>query len=68
MTYTELQKEMTITLHHDGNGYVSFTPAGEGFVYYDTYFGGASLFHSVVKCEQVADLIIELMNKGYYMK
>lgn len=67
MTYTELQNEMTIELTHDGGGLAKFTPAIEGRVWYDTYFNGCSIFHSTLKCEQVADVIMELMNKGYYL-
>ena len=64
---TTLQEQMTITLVHDGGGTAKFSPAVEGRVWYDTYFNGASIFHSTLKTEDVADIIIELMNKGYYV-
>ena len=62
-----LQETMTITLTHDGGGVAKFTPAVEGRVWYDTYFNGSSVFHSTLKCQQVADVMLELMDKGYYM-
>ena len=64
---TTLQDTMAITLTHDGGGLAKFTPAVEGRVWYDTYFNGVSVFHSTLKAEQVADVMMELMDKGYYM-
>ena len=62
-----LEDTMAITLVHDGGGLVKFTPAVEGMVWYDTYFNGASVFHSSVKSEMVADVMMTLMDSGYYV-
>ena len=64
---TTLAEQMAITLVHDGGGTAKFTPAVEGRVWYDTYFQGASIFHSTLKTEDVAGIIMELMHKGYYI-
>ena len=64
---TTLEDTMAITLIHDGGGVAKFTPAVEGRVWYDTYFNGASVFHSSIKSEMVADVMMALMHSGYYM-
>ena len=58
---------MNITLTHDGGGLVKITPAVEGHVWYDTYFNGVSLFHSTVKTEMIDDVMMALMDSGYYL-
>ena len=64
---TTLEDTMAITLVHDGGGVAKFTPAITGKVWYDTYFNGASVFHSAIDTDIVADVMMELMNKGYYV-
>ena len=68
MTRTELQDAMTITLQHDGLGMAKFTPAVEGRVWYDAYFQGALVSTMAVPTDTVADLIMDLMSKGYYVR
>ena len=55
-------------LIHDGGGLAKFTPAIEGRVWYDTYFNGASVFHSSMDSSLVDDVVMALMDSGYYMK
>ena len=64
---TTLEDTMAITLIHDGGGIAKFTPAIEGKVWYDTYFQGASVFHSSMDSHLVADVMMALMNSGYYV-
>ena len=54
-------------LIHDGGGVAKFTPAIEGRVWYDTYFNGANVFHSSMKSEMVDDVVMALMDSGYYL-
>ena len=68
MVNNETKDYSVVELLHDGGGMVKLSPATAGWVWYDSYFNGSSVFHSTVKCEDVADLIIDIMNKGYYMK
>ena len=56
-----------VTLTHDGGGMAKFSPAVEGRVWFDSYFEGASVSHLTIKCEDVADVMMELMDKGYYL-
>ena len=62
---TTLQDQMTITLTHQGGGVAKFAPAVQGRVWYDSYFDGKLVTHSTLKSEDVADVIMQLMNKGY---
>ena len=59
---------MTLELIHDGGGIVKMTDAISGRVWFDTYFHGASIHHTSVKTEEVDDIIMDLMDKGYYVK
>lgn len=56
---------MTITLTHQGGGVAEFAPAIQGLVWYDSYFDGELLHQATLKSEDVADVIMQLMNKGY---
>jgi hypothetical protein len=64
---TQLQEDMAIQLHHDGGGLAKFSPGPNGMVWYDTYFNGKSFFHSSMKTEMVADVIMALLHSGYYV-
>ena len=67
MVNDDIAELMTLTLIHDGGGVAKFTPAIDGKVWYDTYFKGASVFHSAIDTNIVADVMMELMDKGYYV-
>ncbi len=56
-----------ITFTHDGGGMAKFSHAVTGRVWFDSYFEGASVSHLSIKCEDVADVMLELMDKGYYL-
>ena len=62
---TTLQEQMTITFKHDSGGVVKFTPAIQGRVWYDSYFDGKLFTHTTLKTEDVADMILHLMEHGY---
>ena len=68
MVNSETKDYSVVELVHDGGGVVKLSPAISGHMWYDSYFNGKVLFHSTLKCEDVADLIMDLMNKGYHMK
>ena len=68
MVNSETKDYSVVELVHDGGGMVKLSPAIAGRVWYDSYFNGSSVFHTSIKCEDVADLIMDLMNKGYYVK
>ncbi len=58
---------MTVTLQHDGGGIAKFTPAVTGRVWYDAYFNGSLVTTLALPSDDVADVMMDLMNKGYYM-
>ena len=58
---------MTITLTHDGGGLAKFTPAIGGRTWFDSYFDGKAVSHQAIPVEDVADVMMTLMDKGYYV-
>ena len=60
-----LQDQMTITFTHPGGGVAKFAPAVAGRVWYDSYFDGKLFTHTTLKCEDVSDMMLHLMKKGY---
>tara|TARA_B100000212_G_C27080582_1_gene407929 strand:- start:121 stop:321 length:201 start_codon:yes stop_codon:yes gene_type:complete len=64
---TTLAETMTITLQHTGGSMVKFTPATAGRVWYDTYYKGAATSHMAIRSDDTADIIMDLMNNGFYV-
>ena len=62
-----LEETMAITLTHDGGGMAKFSPAIGGRTWFDSYFEGAAVSHMAIPTDEVADVILELMDKGYYI-
>ena len=58
---------MTQTFIHDGGGMAKLSPSITGKVWFDTYFDGCLVHHSSVNTEEVADIIIHLTDRGYYL-
>lgn len=65
---TTLEKAMTITFIHDGGGMVKFTPSISQRVWYDSYFDGKLIHSESVKSVEVADIILRLTDRGYYIE
>ena len=58
---------MAITFVHDGGGMAKFSPAIEGRTWFDSYFEGSAVSHIAIPTDDVADVMLELMDKGYYI-
>lgn len=62
---TTLAETMALTFRRDDGEFVKFTPAVAGRVWVDVYSGGALVTTKGVPVPEVADIIMELNDKGY---